>query len=150
MGTGCAVRPATFERTVEHPREIASVCAAGPTTTLLTWLRARPGGGFTAAVDTGRAGERLTLPARTVVRVVVPPAIGVVNAGQHLFDWLHRHRLTIAGPTVEDYLTDADGDRVTVLEAPILVDALERAAAPDQGPARQRSAGSAAGHDRQR
>ncbi len=105
--------------TVEHPSEIASVCAAGPTTTLLTWLRARPDGGFTAAVGTGRAGERLTLPARTVVRAVVPPATGIIDAGQHLFDWLHRHHLTITGPTVEDHLTDADGNRATVIEIPV-------------------------------
>jgi DNA-binding transcriptional MerR regulator len=107
--------------TVDHPSEIATVCAAQPTTTLLTWLRARPEGGFTAAVDTGRTGQRLTLPARTVVRAVVPPAAGIRQAGQHLFDWLHRHRLAIAGPTVEEHLTDADGDRAAVLEVPILV-----------------------------
>lgn len=106
--------------TVDHPGEIAAACAAHPTTTLLTWLRAHPEGGFTAAVDTGRTGDRLTLPARTVVRAVVPPATGIEHAGRHLFDWLHRHRLAIAGPTVEEHLADADGDRATVLEIPIL------------------------------
>nr|MDT0656766.1 helix-turn-helix domain-containing protein [Micromonospora sp. DSM 115978] len=105
--------------TVEHPREIAAVCAAHPTATLLTWLRARPEGGFTAAVDTGKTGERLTVPARTVVRAVVPPATGIRNAGQDLFDWLHRHRLAVAGPTAEEHLVDADGDRATVLEVPV-------------------------------
>ena len=106
--------------TVARPSELAAVCATDPTTTLLTWLRARPQGGFAAAVDTGRIGERLTLPTRTVVRAVVPPATGIVDAGQHLFDWIHRHQLTITGPTVEDHLSDADGDHVTVLEVPIL------------------------------
>ncbi|GAB3842311.1 helix-turn-helix domain-containing protein [Dactylosporangium cerinum] len=107
--------------TVEHPSEIAAACAAHPTT-LLTWLCARPAGGFTAAVGTGRTGERLTLPARTVVRAVVPRETGIVPAGHQLFDWLHRHRLAVAGPTVEDHLVDADGDRATVMEVPILRD----------------------------
>ncbi|MEV6692734.1 MerR family transcriptional regulator [Micromonospora sp. NPDC051196] len=105
--------------TVAHPSELAAVCAAQPTTTLLTWLRALPHGDFAAAVDTGRTGKPLTLPARMVVRAVIPPATGIIDAGQHLFDWLHRRHLTITGPTVEDHLSDADGDHVTVLEVPV-------------------------------
>ncbi|MEU5554467.1 MerR family transcriptional regulator [Micromonospora sp. NPDC047793] len=108
--------------TVTHPSEIAAVCATDSRATLLTWLRARPQSGFTAAVDTGRTGERLTLPARTVVRAVLPPTAGIIDAGHHFFDWLHRHHLTITGPTVEDHLTDASGDHITVLEVPIRPD----------------------------
>jgi hypothetical protein len=33
----------------------------------------------------------------------------VVHAGQDLFAWLHRHRLAITGPTMEEHLVDADG-----------------------------------------
>ncbi|AEB45485.1 MerR family transcriptional regulator [Micromonospora maris] len=117
---------------VTHPGELAAVCAAYPTSTLLTWLRALPHGGFNAAVDTGGTGERLTLPARTVVRAVIPPATGIIDAGQHLFAWLHRHHLAIAGPTVEDHLSDADGDHVTVLEVPI--DTTRPAATPTGRP----------------
>ncbi|MFC6016263.1 helix-turn-helix domain-containing protein [Plantactinospora solaniradicis] len=104
--------------TVGHPREIAVACAARPTT-LLTWLRGHPDGGFTAALGTGRTGERLTLPARTVVRAVVPSANGIVQAGQDLFDWLHRHHLVIAGPTVEEQVVDGDGVRAAILEVPV-------------------------------
>ncbi|MFC4058326.1 MerR family transcriptional regulator [Planomonospora corallina] len=103
---------------LEHPSELAAVCA-GPPATLLTWLRGRPAGGFAAAVATDRGGESLVLPARTVVRAVVPPAAGVVRAGQDLFGWLDRHRLAVAGPTVEEHLVDADGAAVTVLEVPV-------------------------------
>jgi DNA-binding transcriptional MerR regulator len=105
--------------TVGHPREIAAACAARPTT-LLTWLRGHPDGAFTAAVEAGRTGERLTLPARTVVRAMVPPATAIVRAGRELFDWLHRHRLVVAGPTVEDQVVDADGTRAAILEVPIV------------------------------
>jgi DNA-binding transcriptional MerR regulator len=104
--------------TVGHPRELAEACAARPTATLLTWLRASPDADFTAAVA-DRAGDRLTLPARTVVRAVVPPKTGIVYAGQQLFDWLHRHHMAVDGPTVEDHLVDGDGTRATVIEVPI-------------------------------
>ncbi|WP_440068002.1 MerR family transcriptional regulator [Streptosporangium sp. OZ121] len=99
---------------LDHPAELATVCPAPPVT-LLTWLLRPPTGGFAAAVTTDRGGERLVLPARAVVRAVVPPA-GVIQAGQDLFGWLDRHRLDIAGPNVEEHLTDDDGARVTVLE----------------------------------
>jgi DNA-binding transcriptional MerR regulator len=102
-------------RDVRHPSELADLCAGGPTT-LLTWLTHRPTGTFRAAVAAGRAGEALTLPARPVVRATVPPAVGVVRAGHDLFDWLRRHHLSPAGPTVEEHLVDADGATATVLE----------------------------------
>jgi hypothetical protein len=51
-----------------------------------------------------------------VVRATVPPAVGVARAGQDLFAWLRRHRLVVAGPTVEDHLVDGDGGTATVLE----------------------------------
>ena len=104
---------------VDHPAELRAHCPA-PSATLLTWLTGHPTTGFAAAVTTDDHGEHLTLPARTVVRAVVPPATGLVGAGQALFDWLHRHTLTIAGPTVEDHLVDADGAHATVLEVPVL------------------------------
>jgi DNA-binding transcriptional MerR regulator len=100
---------------VEHPSELA--CARP--TVLLTWLAGRPTGGFAAAVETSRGGERLTLPARRVVRTVVPPGGGVVRAGQDLFDWLHRRHIRISGPTLEEHLVDGDGARATVLEVPV-------------------------------
>ncbi|MEU8383620.1 MerR family transcriptional regulator [Streptosporangium sp. NPDC048865] len=103
---------------LDHPSMLAALCPAPPAT-LLTWLRGRPTGGFTAAVTTDRGGERLTLPARTVVRAVVPPSTDVVHAGQELFGWLHRHHLAVTGPTVEDHLTDADGAHAVVLEVPV-------------------------------
>ena len=106
---------------VDHPRDLAAACPAPPTT-LLTWLLGRPDGSFTAAFEVGHGGERITLPARTVIRAVVPPS-GVVQAGHELFDWLHRHHMTIAGPTVETHLVDADGSRTTVLEVPVVPDA---------------------------
>ncbi|MBG0815932.1 MerR family transcriptional regulator [Planomonospora sp. ID82291] len=102
---------------VEHPSELAAVCGDAPET-LLTWLHGHPAGGFAAAVAAGRDGEPLTLPARTVVRAVVPPAVGVVRAGQDLFGWLDRHGLAVAGPTLEEHLVDAEGVGVTVLEVP--------------------------------
>lgn len=61
---------------------------------------------------------QLFLPARTVVRAVVPPSAGVV-AGQDLFGWLHRHHLAVTGPTVEEHLGDADGAHAIVLEIPV-------------------------------
>ncbi|MEV0607885.1 helix-turn-helix domain-containing protein [Polymorphospora rubra] len=103
---------------VEHPAELADWCVA-PSTVLLTWLTGQPVGGFRAAVGTGRGGETLTLPGRDVVRVVVPPARGVVGAGQELFDWLDRNRLALTGPTLEERLVDADGVGATVLEVPV-------------------------------
>ncbi|MFF5108375.1 helix-turn-helix domain-containing protein [Streptosporangium sp. NPDC000509] len=103
---------------LDHPSELAAICPAPPGT-LLTWLRGQPTGGFTAAVTTDRDGERLTLPARTVVRAVVPPSTDVVRAGQELFGWLHRHRLAITGPTVEEHLVDADGAHAVVLEVAV-------------------------------
>jgi hypothetical protein len=102
-------------RTVDDPGEIAAPCAAHAPTTLLTWPHARPNGGFVAAVDIGRAGERLTLPTRTVRRTVVPSTTGIVHAGLQPFDWIHRHRLAIAGPTVEEHLDDVDGDRADLV-----------------------------------
>jgi DNA-binding transcriptional MerR regulator len=89
-----------------------------PHTTLLTWLSQAPEGEFAAAMATGHGGADLTLPARDVVRAVVPPTGDVVRAGLDLFDWLRRHDLAVTGPTVEDHLTDADGAGVTVLEIP--------------------------------
>jgi DNA-binding transcriptional MerR regulator len=103
---------------INHPAELRAHCAA-PATTLLTWLTGHPAGEFAAAV-TDDHGERLTLPARTVVRAVVPATTSLVRAGQDLFGWLHRHTLTVAGPTVEDHLADADGARATILEIPVL------------------------------
>jgi DNA-binding transcriptional MerR regulator len=103
---------------VAHPAELRDLCPAPPAT-LLTWLTGFPAHGFTAAVTTGRDGEVLTLPARDVVRAHVPPGLGVVRAGQELFDLVRHQHLTVAGPTVEDHLSDADGARVTVLEIPV-------------------------------
>jgi DNA-binding transcriptional MerR regulator len=98
---------------VAHPSELP--CAP----TLLTWLTEAPTGSFQAAV-TGT--EPLTLPRREVVRTVVPPGVGVVRAGRELFAWLARHGLPVAGPTLEDRLTDTDGGTATVLEIPVAVD----------------------------
>ncbi|GAB3007519.1 MerR family transcriptional regulator [Saccharothrix stipae] len=102
---------------VAHPSELSAWCSSP--TTLVTWLQERPADGFVAAVATGGGGETLTLPARSVVRAVVPPTRGVVHAGQELFDWVRRHDLVVAGPTVEEHLVDADGDTATVLEIPV-------------------------------
>jgi DNA-binding transcriptional MerR regulator len=99
---------------VGHPSELKDLCAG----TLLTWLSASPAGGFVAALGT-RGGDPLTLPARDVVRATVPPDVGVVRAGHDLFDWLHRHRLAPAGPTVEEHLVDGDGAAAVVLEIPV-------------------------------
>ncbi|MER5622895.1 MerR family transcriptional regulator [Streptosporangium sp. NPDC002544] len=103
---------------LDHPSELAALCPAPPAT-LLTWLRGQPTGGFTAAVTTDRDSEQLTLPARSVVRAVVPPSTDVVRAGQDLFGWLHRHHLAITGPTVEEHLVDADGAHAVVLEVSV-------------------------------
>jgi DNA-binding transcriptional MerR regulator len=100
---------------VDHPAELSARCSTP--TTLLTWLSEHPSGSFVAAMATGR--ESLTLPARSVVRALVPPACGVVRAGQELFDWLRRHDLVITGPTLEEHLVDADGASATVLEIPV-------------------------------
>ncbi|MER7008229.1 hypothetical protein ABT297_35000 [Dactylosporangium sp. NPDC000555] len=105
---------------VAHPSALAALCPPPPTT-LLTWLSGQPTGNFVAAVTVDRGGERLDLPARSVVRAVVPPAIGVVRAGLDLFDWLHRRGLTVAGPTLEEHLIDADHAVATVLEVPVAV-----------------------------
>lgn len=59
------------------------------------------------------------MPARRVVRGVVPPECGVVRAGHDLFDWLHRHGLAVAGPALEERLVDGDGVGATVLEIPV-------------------------------
>ncbi|MGN9845661.1 MerR family transcriptional regulator [Nonomuraea sp. H19] len=99
---------------LDHPANLATVCPAPPAT-LLTWLRGHPTGGFAAAVTTERGGKQLILPARAVVRAVVPAA-GVIQAGQDLFGWLDRHHMDVAGPTVEEHLLDADGAQATVLE----------------------------------
>ncbi|MDH2426843.1 MerR family transcriptional regulator [Sphaerisporangium sp. TRM90804] len=111
---------------LDHPAELAAVCPAPPAT-LLTWLRGHPDGGFAAAVTTDHGGEQLILPARTVVRAVVPPAADLVQAGHDLFGWLDRHHLDIAGPNVEEHLMDADGAQATVLETPVLPRPPERA-----------------------
>ncbi|WBB99013.1 MerR family transcriptional regulator [Solwaraspora sp. WMMA2080] len=105
---------------VADPTELAAVCPQPPTV-LLTWLRGWPAEpGFRAAVATEGPGERLDLPARTVVRAVVPPTTGVVRAGLDLFAWLPRHHFTVAGPTTEDHLVDGDGAAVTLLEIPVV------------------------------
>lgn len=104
---------------VGHPSELADLCSTRPAT-LLTWLGGLPADGFRAAVSTDRAaGEVLTLPARRVVRGVVPPASGLVRAGLELFEWLQRHGLTTAGPTLEEHLVDADGVSAVVLEVAV-------------------------------
>ena len=103
---------------VAHPSALATLCPPAPTT-LLTWLDGQPTGDFAAAVTVDRGGEPLDLPARSVVRAVVPPATGVVRAGLDLFDWLHRRGLTVAGPTLEEHLVDADQAVATVLEVPV-------------------------------
>jgi len=105
---------------VADPTELAALCRQQPPTVLLTWLRGQPGTGFRTAVTTDEPGERLDLPARTVVRAVVPPTTGVVRAGLDLFAWLPRHHFTVAGPTTEDHLVDGDGAAVTVLEIPVV------------------------------
>ncbi|GIH25314.1 MerR family transcriptional regulator [Acrocarpospora phusangensis] len=105
---------------LDHASELAAICAAVSPSTLLTWLGGQPTGGFAAAVTTDRGGEQLVLPARAVVRAIVPASIGVVRAGEELFGWLHRHELTVAGPTLEDHLIDAGGAHATVLEVPVL------------------------------
>ncbi|MFY1636891.1 MerR family transcriptional regulator [Solwaraspora sp. WMMB335] len=133
---------------VAHPRDLATICPEPPST-LLTWLAARPEHGFPAAVtgpDVGRTGrvasgaggagqggESLTLPARTVVRAVVPPQVGLVTAGLWLFGWLARRGFTTtAGPAVEDHLVDAEGGRATVLEIPVLATHPARAAGDER------------------
>ncbi|MFI6316548.1 helix-turn-helix domain-containing protein [Nonomuraea sp. NPDC050556] len=103
---------------VDHPSELANICTASPGT-LLTWLRGHPAGGFAAAVTAGDAREQLSLPSRTVVRAIAPASGGVVRAGQELFGWLHRHRLAVTGPTVEEHLVDADGAHAVVLEVTV-------------------------------
>ncbi|WP_061293050.1 MerR family transcriptional regulator [Herbidospora cretacea] len=109
--TTAGARRLTVRRlTVTDPSELAAVCPA----TLLTWLD----GTFAAAVaDEG--GERLTLPARQVVRAVVPTPEGVVRAGHDLFAWLGRHDLKITGPALEEHLADADGGHAVVLDIPV-------------------------------
>lgn len=102
---------------VDHPSELAALCGPAPAA-LVTWLSGYPTGGFAAAVATARGGETLALPARRVVRAVVPSATGVVRAGQDLFGWLARNELAVTGPTVEEHLVDADGAEATVLEIP--------------------------------
>ncbi|PRY00492.1 MerR family transcriptional regulator [Allonocardiopsis opalescens] len=102
---------------IAHPSELGTRCPAP--TTLLTWLTGPPEGPFAAAAATAHGGEPLTLPARTVVRALVPPDRGVVRTGQDLFAWLGRHELAVTGPTLEDHLVDADGNGVTVLEVPV-------------------------------
>ncbi|WP_309109956.1 MerR family transcriptional regulator [Saccharothrix sp.] len=113
--TAAARRLHVRHLTVEHPSEIAAACADEPSV-LVTWLRERPDGAFAAAVGT-RAGDPLTLSARTVARVTVT-AQEVVRAGCELFDWLVRHGLTVSAPTAETRLVDGDGVRATVLEIP--------------------------------
>ncbi|HEU5129797.1 MAG TPA: helix-turn-helix domain-containing protein [Glycomyces sp.] len=103
---------------VDDPSELAAVCGTPPNT-LLTWLTGGPTGRFAAAVSTGPGGERLTLPARSVVRAVVPPGCGIVRAGNDLFDWLRRNDRVVSGPTLEEHLVDGDGVRTTVLEIPV-------------------------------
>lgn len=103
---------------VDHPSELAELCSTG-STTLLTWLREPPTGGFAAAVTTAAEGDLLTLPEREVVRAAVPTAHDLARAGGDLFDWVTRHQLVPDGPTVEDHLVDARGDRVTMLEIPV-------------------------------
>ncbi|WP_083949982.1 MerR family transcriptional regulator [Herbidospora yilanensis] len=96
--------------TAAHPSELAAVCPA----TLLTWLD----GPFSAAVaDEG--GESFTLPARRVVRAVVPTPEGVVRAGHDLFAWLGRQGLTVTGPALEERLIDEAGGHAVVLDIPI-------------------------------
>ncbi|MGW0808414.1 MerR family transcriptional regulator [Nonomuraea sp. NPDC002799] len=105
---------------LDRPTQLATLCPAPPAT-LLTWLNSSPTGPFTVAVSTtGTTGSTgTTLPARTVVRTLVPPAAGVVHAGQELFGWLERHHLDITGPTVEDHHTDATGTHAITLEIPV-------------------------------
>jgi DNA-binding transcriptional MerR regulator len=102
---------------VTDPSELATRCSAR--STLLTWLTTAPAGEFVAALATGHGAESLTLPARDVVRAVVPPACDVVRAGLDLFDWLRRQDLAVTGPTLEEHLADADGVSATVLEIPV-------------------------------
>lgn len=103
---------------VGHPSELAAVCGEAPEA-LLTWLTGHPDGGFAAAVSARSGGETLTLPARRVVRTVVPPDSDLVRAGTELFDFLERHGLAVAGPTLEERLVDEDGSGATVLEIPV-------------------------------
>lgn len=111
------------QRTTVGPRRlrvdylrVTDPAALTCSTTLLTWLTRPPAGEFAAAVATERGGADLTLPARDVVRAVVPG--NVARAGLDLFGWLRRHDLAVTGPTVEDHLTDADGADAIVLEIP--------------------------------
>lgn len=104
---------------VAHPAELAEVCAHNPSPLLLTWLRGRPAGGFSAALAVPWGGERLILPERDVVRTMVPPGVSVVEAGQDMFGWLGRRRLAVTGPTLEEYLVDGEGAAATVLEIPV-------------------------------
>jgi DNA-binding transcriptional MerR regulator len=102
---------------VGHASELSVRCSTPAT--LLTWLSELPTGSFVAALATERGAESLTLPARNVVRTLVPATCGVVRAGQELFDWLRRQHLAVMGPTLEEHLVDADGARATVLEIPV-------------------------------
>ncbi|WP_194202036.1 MerR family transcriptional regulator [Glycomyces albidus] len=103
---------------VGHPSELAALCGEEPEA-LLTWLTGHPAGGFTAAVPVRSGGETLTLPARRVVRTVVPPELDLVRAGTELLAFLGRQGLAIAGPTLEERLVDEDGVAATVLEVPV-------------------------------
>ncbi|GAA2264534.1 hypothetical protein GCM10009853_017360 [Glycomyces scopariae] len=103
---------------VGRPSELAAVCGESPDA-LLSWLTGAPDGGFDAAFAAADGTEVLTLPARRVVRAVVPPGHGLVPAGLELFDWLARQGLAVAGPALEERLVDGDGARVTVLEVPV-------------------------------
>lgn len=100
---------------VGDPADLRALCAR----TLLTWLHDRPDGEFDVAITVDRGGEPLLLPARTVVRTHVPSTLGVVGSGTELFTWLRRHGYRVAGPTLEEHLTDADGRTTTVLEIPV-------------------------------
>ncbi|MEV2237249.1 MerR family transcriptional regulator [Micromonospora sp. NPDC049891] len=103
---------------VADAAEVAALCPA-PSSTLVTWLTGVPTGAFTMAVTTDGPGLELSLPARAVIRAVVPQGCGVVRAGQDLFAWLLRQHLSPAGPTTEDHLVDGDGATATVLEIPV-------------------------------
>jgi DNA-binding transcriptional MerR regulator len=102
---------------VDHPAELAAACGEAPEA-LLTWLTGEPDGGFAAAFA-DRSGDLFTLPARRVVRAIVPLELGLVPAGRELFGWLERNGLAVSGPTLEERLTDEDGVGVTVLEVPV-------------------------------
>ncbi|MFC5833653.1 hypothetical protein [Nonomuraea insulae] len=70
-------------------------------------------------MTTDPSEDHLLLPARAVVRAVLPASTDLRQAGQDVFAWLDRHHTEVTGPNVEDHLMDADAAQATVLEVTV-------------------------------